>query len=94
MGGAIVNCLSMGQNCSVTSGVVIGNKNGQDNRAVIGNNCFFTLGSKVIGKVVIGDNVIVCQNSVVIKSVESNIIVFGVPAKFLKKNSHIDDINI
>lgn len=69
LGGINVNCKSMGANCSVTAGVVIGNKAGQDNRAVIGDNCYFTLGCKVIGKVHIGNNCIVCQNSVVVKDV-------------------------
>lgn len=84
----------MGKNCSVNKGVVIGNKKGQENRAVIGDNCWFTLGCKIIGKVHIGDNVIVCQNSVVVKDVESNSIVSGVPAKVIKRFENIEDVNI
>lgn len=94
LGGIIVNCISMGENCSVTKGVVIGNKVGQENRARIGNNCFFTLGSKVIGGISVGDNVIVAQNSVVIKDVENNTIVSGVPAKVIRKFNSIADVNI
>lgn len=94
LGGIIINCKSMGRNCSVNKGVVIGNKKGQDNRATIGDNCWFTLGCKVIGKVNIGDNVIVCQNSVVVKDVESNSIVSGVPVKVIRKYKNIDEINI
>lgn len=94
LGGIIINCKSMGYNCSINKGVVIGNKKGQDNIATIGNCCWFTLGCKVIGKVKIGDNVIVCQNSVVIKDVENNCIVSGVPAKIIKRYSNINDINI
>lgn len=94
LGNIIINCESMGKNCSVNKGVVIGNKKGQDNRAVIGDNCWFTLGCKIIGKVNIGDNVIVCQNSVVIKDVESNSIVSGVPAKVIKRFDNIEDVNI
>lgn len=84
----------MGKNCSVNKGVVIGNKKGQENRAVIGDNCWFTLGCKIIGKVYIGDNVIVCQNSVVVKDVESNSIVSGVPAKVIKRFENIENVNI
>lgn len=94
VGGIIINCISMGENCSVNKGVVIGNKKGQANRATIGNNCWFTLGCKVIGKVNIGDNVIVAQNSVVIKDIESNSIVSGVPAKVIKKFDDISEISI
>ena len=53
-----------------------------------------TVGCKIIGKVYIGDNVIVCQNSVVVKDVESNSIVSGVPAKVIKRFENIEDVNI
>lgn len=43
------------------------------------------IGSKIIGGVVIGDNVIVAPNSVVIKDIEEGDIVSGVPAKSIKK---------
>ncbi len=84
----------MGYNCSVNKGVVIGNKKGQQNRAVIGDNCYFTLGCKVIGKVNIGDNVIVGQNSVVVKDVPKNTIVSGIPAKAIKTFDDMNKINI
>lgn len=83
-GGIQLNCISMGDFCSVSSGVVVGNKGSQDNRAIIGNHVELTIGSKVIGKAAIGDNVIVAPNSVVIKDVPDNAIVSGVPAKIIK----------
>ena len=84
----------MGKHCSVNKGVVIGNKKGQANRAVIGDNCWFTLGCKIIGKVNIGDNVIVAQNSVVVKDIENNSIVSGIPAKVIRKFVDIKRVNI
>ena len=45
-----------------------------------------TIGSKIIGKVIIGDNVVIAPNSVVIKDVPDNCIVSGVPAKVIKMN--------
>lgn len=83
-GGIQLNCISMGDFCSVSSGVVVGNKGSQDNRAIIGNNVGLTIGCKVIGKVVLGNNVIVAPNSVVIKDVPTNAVVSGVPAKIIK----------
>lgn len=85
VGGVIVNCFSIGNFCSVASGVVVGNKDTQKNRATIGNHVKLTLGVKIIGKVVIGDNVIVAPNSVVVKDVEPNSVVSGIPAKMIKK---------
>lgn len=83
-GGIQINCFQMGNYCSVTAGVVIGNKGSQENRAIIGNNVSFTIGSKAIGKIIIEDNVIVCPNSVVIKDVPNGAIVSGVPAQIIK----------
>lgn len=94
LGGIIINCKSMGSNCSVSKGVVMGNKSGQSNRAIIGNNCYFTLGCKIIGKVKIGDNVIVAQNSVVVKDIPNNNVVSGIPAKTIKVFESLNDINI
>jgi serine O-acetyltransferase len=74
----------VGDYCTISSGVVIGTKTGQNKNAVIGNNVEITLGVKIIGDVTIGDNVIIAPNSVVVKDIDANTIVSGVPAKFLK----------
>ncbi len=85
-GGIIINCKSIGNYCSANAGVVVGNNGSQEKRAIIGNNVSLTVGSMVIGKVTIGDNVTVAPNSVVIKDVPSNSVVSGVPAKIIKHN--------
>lgn len=89
-GGIQLNCISMGDFCSVSSGVVVGNKGSQDNRAIIGNNVGLTIGCKVIGKVVLGNNVIVAPNFVVIKDVPDNAIVSGIPAKQINKHNQLE----
>lgn len=87
IGGLIIGCESMGAHCIVNSGVVIGTKKGALRRPVIGDNCEFAVGSKVIGAVTIGNNAIVAPNSVVIKDVPSWTVVSGIPAKIIKVNS-------
>lgn len=84
-GGIVINCRSMGSNCSANLGVLIGNKGCQENRPTIGNNVSFAPGSKAIGKINIGNNVVVAPNSVVIKDVPDNCIVSGVPAIIIKR---------
>lgn len=84
-GGIVINCESMGCNCNVNLNVLVGNKNGQQNRAIIGNNVVLTPGAKVIGKVRIGNNVVVAPNSVVVKDVPDNCVVSGVPAVIIKQ---------
>lgn len=83
-GGIIINCKQMGNYCKITTGVVVGNKDNQENRAVIGDNVELTVGCKIIGKVQIGNNSIVAPNSVVIKDVPHNVIVSGIPARIIK----------
>ena len=83
-GGVIINCKSMGCYCSVNSGVVCGNNGGQQRRPIIGNHVNIAVGAKVIGEVVIGDNVLIAPNAVVVKDVPENVIVAGVPAHILK----------
>lgn len=83
-GGVIINCKSMGCFCSVNSGVVVGNKDSQENRAIIGNNVGIGVGAKVIGSVSIGNNVFIAPNAVVVKDIPDNVVVAGVPAKYLK----------
>lgn len=84
-GGIVINCKSMGTNCVVGYGVLVGNKNNQqDLIATIGNNVKLYTGCKVIGKVNIGNNVEVAPNAVVVKDVPDNAIVGGVPAKIIK----------
>ena len=94
LGGAIhLNANKIGDNCSVTAGVIIGQKDTIENRPYIGNNVKFTIGAKAIGCIIIGDNVIVAPNSVVIKDVPSNSVVSGVPAQIIKKDGKkISDI--
>lgn len=85
--GIICNCASMGENCIISSGVIVGNKGGQENIPIVGNNVELCIGCKIIGKIKIGDNAIVAPNSVVIKDVPDNAIVSGIPAIVIKFKS-------
>ncbi len=76
----------IGENCTMLSGVVFGNKSEKidDRTVVVGNNCYFGIDSKIIGSVTIGNNVIVGANSVVTKDIPDNAIVAGVPARVIR----------
>lgn len=52
---------------------------------MLGNNVRVYAGAKIIGNVVIGDDVVVGANAVVVKDVPSHSIVAGVPAKVIKR---------
>lgn len=82
-GGVIINCKSMGNYCTVNSGVVVGN-NDRGELAQIGDGVNLTIGCKIIGGVHIGNNATIAPNSVVIKDVAENAVVTGVPSVLLK----------
>lgn len=86
-GGVILNAHSIGHHCIVSTGVVIGNKGAKENVATIGDNVELCVGCKVIGKVNIGNNVVVAPNSVVVKDVPDNCVVSGVPAVIIKQRN-------
>lgn len=64
--------------------MVVGSKHDNSQIAVIGDNVELAVGSKVIGKIRIGNNVVVAPNAVVVKDVPDNAIVGGVPAKIIR----------
>lgn len=83
-GGIYLNSLNIGENFTATTGVVIGKKDNDINRPIIGNNVSFTIGAKAYGRIHIGDRCIIAPNTVVIKDVPSGSIVSGVPGKIIK----------
>ena len=76
----------IGRNCTMLPGVVFGNKmEGVDEKNIIvGDDCYFGLGVKILGTVKIGNNVTVGANAVITKDIPDNAIVGGVPAKIIK----------
>lgn len=75
----------LGKNCRLRPGVVFGKKlTSETNKAVIGDNCDFGVGSKIIGNVEIGDNVTVGANAVITKNIPQDVVVAGIPAKIIK----------
>jgi serine O-acetyltransferase len=81
-GGIVISGYStFGDNCRIRTGVVVGLARVEDPCApVIGNNVDIGAGAKVLGRITIGDNVLIGANSVVVSDVPSNSIAVGVPA--------------
>lgn len=50
----------------------------------MGNDVYISAGARMIGKITIGNNVIIGTNAVVNKDVPDNCIVAGVPAKVIR----------
>lgn len=80
----------IGRNCRLQEGVTIGATDGSHEAAVIGDNCYFGSGAKVIGAVTIADDVAVGAGAVVTRDItEPGTTWGGVPArKISDKDSH------
>jgi serine O-acetyltransferase len=70
-----------GDNCRIRNGVCIGLAHADDPCApVIGNNVDIGAGAKLLGRITIGDNVLIGANAVVTRDVPSNSTAVGCPA--------------
>lgn len=54
---------------------------------LLGNRVVMFPGSKVVGNVHVGNNVVIAANSVVIKDIPDNCFVVGIPASILSEDS-------
>lgn len=86
-GGVVVSGYAQfGDDCRIRTGVVVGLARVEDPCApVIGNNVDVGAGAKLLGRIVIGDNVRIGANSVVTRDVPSNSIAVGVPARVMPR---------
>lgn len=86
----IHDAVRAGVNCRLQEGVTIGATGGSHEAAVIGDNCYFGSGAKVIGAVTIADDVAIGAGAVVTRDItEPGTTWGGVPAvKISDKDSH------
>ena len=84
----------MGDYCRLRPGVVIGTKftKNESHGVIIGDGVEFGVGSKVLGDITIGDNVIIGANAVVLENVPDNCIVAGVPAKITRTFKDVSNV--
>ena len=84
----------VGKNCRILEGVNIGAKNGSQNAAVIGNNCYIGSGAKIIGEITIADDVAIGAGAVVTKDIiEPGTTWAGVPARKISDNDSHRSLN-
>ena len=85
----IIQAEKIGSNAKIFQQVTIGYN--EDKRPIIGDNVEVCCGAKVIGGVHVGNNVTIGAQALVIKDVEDNVVVGGVPAHILKRKEIISD---
>lgn len=81
-GGIVISGYArFGNDCRIRNGVVVGlGRTDEPCAPVIGNNVDIGAGAKVLGRIHVGDNVLIGANAVVVRSVPANSIAVGVPA--------------
>ncbi|MBH5316860.1 serine acetyltransferase [Paenibacillus sp. GSMTC-2017] len=75
----------IGDNCVIMQGVTIGASGRGEKRGapIIGNFVYMGPGAKIIGKIKIGNNVIIGANAVVTNDIPDNGVAVGIPAKVI-----------
>lgn len=83
----------IGENCNIAHTITIGqaNRGGSKGCPVIGNNVWIGTGSVIVGKISIGDNVLIAPNTFINADVPSNCIVAGNPFKIIPKENPTSD---
>lgn len=87
-GGIIINEKTIiGNNCNISQNVTIGqiNRGEKKGTPVIKDEVYIGPGAKILGKIKINNNSAIGANAVVVKNVDSNCTVGGIPAKTISK---------
>jgi serine O-acetyltransferase len=96
MGVVIGETAEIGDDVTLYHGVTLGGTSWQKGKRhpTLGNNVVIGAGAKILGPITLGDHVRVGSNSVVVKSIEAEKTVVGVPGRVLKdktvKSEHFD----
>ena len=84
----IAHNVSIGENCQLAAGTIIGGS------TRLGNSCWTGLNSTLKNQITIGDNVLVAAGACVISNVPNCDVVAGVPAKSIKDKVKTDELFI
>lgn len=87
MGIVIGETAIIGDDCTIYHQVTLGGtgKERLKRHPTLKNNVTVGSGSKVLGNILIGENVKIGANSVVLKDIEDNVTVVGIPGKIVKR---------
>jgi serine O-acetyltransferase len=82
----IHGCVVIGDDCMIRHGVTIGNSGLDDplGAPALGDRVQIGAGAKILGRVRVGNDVIIGANAVVVHDVPDNAVVGGVPARILR----------
>ena len=87
--------VKIGNNCNISQGVTLGvtNRGAKKGCPTIGDNVYIAPGAKVIGNIVVGNDVAIGANCVLTKDVPDHAVVVGIPGKIISYNGSSGYIN-
>lgn len=91
MGVVIHSRAVIGKNCRIAQQVTIGGRSKHYDVPIIGDNVRMSCGSKILGPVKVGKNVVIGANAVLICDAPDNTVWAGVPARLIKENINPED---
>ena len=93
MGVVIGETAEIGDDCMMYHGVTLGGTSWDKvkRHPTLKDGVIIGAGAKILGPVTLGKNVRVGSNSVVVKSIDDNCTVVGIPGRVLKKKVEVDD---
>lgn len=101
MGVVIGETAEIGDNCLLYQGVTLGGTGKEKGKRhpTLGNNVMVGAGAKVLGPFIVGDNVKIAANAVVLEAIPPNCTAVGVPARIVKRDgfkieSDLDQIHM
>jgi serine O-acetyltransferase len=89
MGVVIGETAEIGDNCTIYHGVTLGGtgKDTGKRHPTIGNNVLIGAGAKLLGPFTVGDNARIAANAAILREVEPDTTVIGVPGRAVKKGN-------
>lgn len=92
-GTVVIGPIRMGKNCNVSHGVTIGRgiTGDRKGRPTIGDNVWIGTGSVIVGKVTIGNDVLVAPNTFINFDVPDHSVVIGSPGRIIAKENPTKD---
>lgn len=93
MGCVVHQTCVIGENCIIGYGTTLGSKRKDSGGPVIGNSVYIATGSKLLGKIKIGDGAVIGANSVCTHDVPERCMVAGIPARIIKENIDVREIS-
>jgi serine O-acetyltransferase len=91
-GSIFVGDVTIGENCNLSQEVTIGVAGRGEKRGspTIGNRVYVAAGTKIFGRISVGDDVAIGANAVVTKSIPDCAVVAGIPAEIISYDGSFD----